>query len=232
MATSDRIGGASEVLCCQGEMEMKRCWFIPTAPICRADDGLKFKENGLEDITANSAKWQSLLRKWRLEEQANKRKAAAYVVEREKQKKLGRDLFGVDERWAKAITGKEDFSGAVAVKSPRDFQVGDWGCHDLLYTVVQRVEPDTALVCLERFTDEPMLLKGLDFSKVVDGTKFILQRPILISGTESYETVAGGSKTVFRIECDLKKVEAQALLEANAGLQGVDLIQRKAHNSS
>lgn len=130
------------------------------------------------------------------------------AAKREKGIDSGRCLFGVDERWTAVFDskGKSEFAGTLFIKQLPDFRVGDWGCSDDFYTVLQRLGDNALLASTRAPVNDVVLLRGLDCSKVTDGVEFILQRPVFITGTHTYTALAGDSKTVLLIECDTDRV--------------------------
>jgi len=123
--------------------------------------------------------------------------------------RTGKDLFGVDKRWAGAIEnlGKGRSSGALPVQFPSLARVGDWGFFaKISFTVIQKTGTKSLLVYIGDKKDDVLLLHGLDCSKVVDGDRFILQLPFVVPRTYTYTTVSGAAKTVILVECDQQAV--------------------------
>lgn len=52
----------------------------------------------------------------------------------------------------------------------------------------------------QRPVHEVVWLRGIDTKGLADGSKVELDKPLKITGTETYETIMGGSKTVFVLE--------------------------------
>lgn len=137
-------------------------------------------------------------------DQKNRRDQMEWEAAKKKMLKVGQELFGVDERW-----GKPEFDGTLNTKEPDDYQVGDWGSVRCFFSVAQKVASNALLANPGDFRQDrhkALLLHGLDCSKVTDGARFILQRPVAITGAQSYKAVSGASKTVLVIECDESKV--------------------------
>ena len=134
--------------------------------------------------------------------------AQMIAAKRERGIDSGRYLFGVDERWTAAFDskGKSEFAGTLFIKQLPDFRVGDWGCSDDFYTVLQKLGENALLASTRAPVNDVVLLRGLDCSKVTDGVEFILQRPVFITGTHTYTALAGDSRTVLLIECDTDRV--------------------------
>ncbi|MGD0653569.1 MAG: SHD1 domain-containing protein [Thermoguttaceae bacterium] len=141
----------------------------------------------------------------------------------QKDLKSGRDLFGIDKRW-----NTSEFVGTLLKKQPPDFKVGDWGCISGSFKVFDKVSKTECLVTIrydvytEPRNSKPMLLKGLDMSKVVDGVEFILQHPVAIQDTYTYSAVSGNNKTVLVLECNsakLKEIDAELKAKDDAEQQ-------------
>lgn len=134
---------------------------------------------------------------------------------RTKRMESGRFLFGVDERWTAVFDskGKDDFAGTLFNKDLPDFRVGDWGCSDASYTVLQKLGDDSLLASTRAPFNDVVLLRGLDCSKVTDGVEFILQRPVFITGTHTYAAITGASRTVLLIECSPDRVSKLVAVE-------------------
>ena len=133
--------------------------------------------------------------------------------------------------------------GTLAGKSPLDFKIDDWGCMEQALQVIHKISKTECLVIFPadpgfwnrgayRFgggydESEPMLLRGLDMSKVTDGAKFILQHPVWIDGTYDYTNVSGARKTILVLDHNaekLKKFETE--IEAKAEAKQQDAIER------
>jgi hypothetical protein len=109
-------------------------------------------------------------------------------------------------------------AGTLSHKDPRDFQVGDWGWTNHELKVLNKVSGTECLVAavvpvrdgrgiMVGGNSEPMLLRGLDTSKVTDGVEFILQHPVIIHGTYSYTAVSGTEKTVLVLDHNIEKLK-------------------------
>ena len=153
----------------------------------------------------------------------------------QKDLKSGRDLFGVDKRW-----NTSEFVGTLLKKQPTDFKVGDWGCILESFKVLDKVSKSECLVTIrydvytEPRDSEPMLLKGLNMSKVVDGVEFILQHPVAIQDTYTYSAVSGNNKTVFVLDCNgakLREIDGELKAKADAEQQAA-IEQAKAKKES
>lgn len=134
---------------------------------------------------------------------------------RTKRIESGRFLFGVDERWTAAFDskGKSESAGTLFNKDMPDFRVGDWGCSDDSYTVLQKLGDDSLLASTRAPVNDVVLLRGLDCSKVTDGVEFILQHPVFITGTHTYTATAGASRTVLLMECSTDRVSKLMAVE-------------------
>lgn len=144
---------------------------------------------------------------------AKKRRAAA--LRQQASLAAGRALFGADERW----TGKKqsEVSGTLLGKTPPDFRIGDWGCTAVQFKTLSKVSNAECLVMPQVKNAEPSLLRGLDMSKVTDGVQFILQHPVVIQETYSYNAVSGARKTVLVLEVNESRLaEATAKIRAAA----------------
>jgi len=151
---------------------------------------------------------------------AAEEKAAKRRAEKKKCLDSGRSLFGVDERWTEQRGG---VGGTLVGKPPSGFKIGDWGCTSAQFRILDKVSSTEFLVLPKDTEAEPMLVRGLDTSKVTDGVEFILQHPVFIRETYSYPTVAGGQKTVFVLERNEEELAKKA-----AGIAAAAEAKRKA----
>lgn len=104
------------------------------------------------------------------------------------------------------------FAGTFRSKDGSEVQVGDWGYYGKPMVVVQKLDDKTLLVDL-RWSGRLAFLQGLDFSKVSDGTEFVLYHPVAVTGTRSYENTAGAKTTALVIDAAMdavKKFAAEA----------------------
>jgi hypothetical protein len=122
--------------------------------------------------------------------------------------KTGRDLFGDDEQYRSS-----EYAGTLARKTPPDFSIGDWGRNGQPLEVLSKVSQKECLVLPKYRGSQPMLIRGLDMSKVTSGLVFSLPRPVLIQSTYDYTAVSGAKKTVLVLEFNKAKLEALAAPE-------------------
>jgi len=103
----------------------------------------------------------------------------------------GRKLFGAP---------KVTHWGTMHDKFPNAYAVGDWGEVGYAMKALCKVSDTEYLVKPVYKGVQPVLLRGLDMSKVSDGVQFTLPHSVLITGTFSYKTVDGGLKTVMVLD--------------------------------
>ena len=124
--------------------------------------------------------------------------------------------LGLTREW-----DKRDVAGTLGDKKHRllesfcDFAIGDWGCTIASFRVINRVSKTECLVVPINIyrpykTFEPVLIRGLDMSKVTDGVEFVLQYPVVIQTTYTYTAVSGSKKTVLVLEYDETKFKKVA----------------------
>jgi hypothetical protein len=120
----------------------------------------------------------------------------------EKALATGKAIFGADPRWA--TSGR--FAGPLGQNSWTDISAGDWGCTSQVFEAMNKVSPTECLARPRRRGAEPVLFRGLDTAKVTDGAAFIIQHPLVVSGTFAYQAVSGASKTVLVLERNEEKL--------------------------
>lgn len=67
------------------------------------------------------------------------------------------------------------------------------------FRVTQVIDATTMLVEISG-SESGLLIKGFDTSKCADGDEYSINVPVIISGTHQYETVIGGTRTVYVAE--------------------------------
>lgn len=82
--------------------------------------------------------------------------------------------------------------------SPSKWRVGDYGQMDHSARVVQVIDERTMLA--ELGGEIWIMLSGFSTSGHTDDVRVRLRRPIMISGTVTYTTVLGGTRTVLKVE--------------------------------
>lgn len=117
----------------------------------------------------------------------------------------GINLFGTDPK-------RTDIAhrGTLSGKEPKDFQIGQWGMCSTIFKVVNKVnDKELLLIPRDVIGAEPVLLRGLDTSKVTDGAQFQIPRPVVIQETYSYVAVSQTKKTVLVFDADPAKVDKE-----------------------
>jgi hypothetical protein len=117
----------------------------------------------------------------------------------------GEALFGVDPR-LKAETEAE-YRGDLINMKPPDFKIGAWGYTRQIFETIDIVSDSEILVIPVYRGADAILIRGIDTSKAIDGAEVIFQYPFVIAETYRYQTVGGGSETVFVM--DVTKVDGK-----------------------
>jgi hypothetical protein len=118
--------------------------------------------------------------------------------------KNGEKLFGVYTRLEK--TDKR--VGTLCSKTPAQFQIGDSGFIDIGLKALSRVSNTEYLViCIYLHEERILLLRGFDMSKVADDVEFILQQPVIMRTTFTYDTASGNQNTVLVAESNVKALD-------------------------
>jgi uncharacterized cupin superfamily protein len=114
----------------------------------------------------------------------------------------GIKLFGTAD---KSVT--ERLSGTLPGKIARDYRIGDWGMPSYAFRVLNKVSKTECLVLPLARGSEPMLLRGLDTSKVTTGAEFTLHHPVIIHDTYTYTAVSGTEKTILVLDHNVDKLK-------------------------
>lgn len=99
--------------------------------------------------------------------------------------------------------GESDLAKAEAgelflyVDLPRPLAVGNVGKFGYLIEVVQKVNASSARVSV---AGETCFFDGIDFSKIADGSDFKTDLTLEVTGTRTYNTVTGASRTEFVVK--------------------------------
>lgn len=121
--------------------------------------------------------------------------------------KAGTDLFGKGIGWGdRKYLGT--FNAPGESHSVQKLAVDDWGYLPKVVTVMNVIDDVTMLVTVSdyptnRFKQDAsrvVIVKGFDTSKVTSDLVLTLTHPVIISRTQSYNTVGGGAKTVLVLE--------------------------------
>lgn len=102
------------------------------------------------------------------------------------------------------------------LKHPENYHVGDWGSpgtQTAVFRVVQRVADDALLISSKRGT--MFWLQGVDPGSAAEGMEFMLPVKVAITGTKTYDSVSGASRTALVMEADPEKVLRHAELAQN-----------------
>jgi len=170
-----------------------------------------------------------------------KERAAAQAALYKKHLEMGSDLFGVSKHWS--LKAEDTANGTLITKYVTEFKIDDWGCTDVAFKVISKVNEKECLVQPQFPDAKTMLIRGLDMKKVTDDVEFVLQHPIVIQDTYSYKAVSSSKRTVLVLNCDetkfkevfekkgpVIKKERDQLIADNA--KRVEQAKQKAHDHS
>lgn len=114
----------------------------------------------------------------------------------EKAREMAIHVFGDDSQWK----GKE-WHGTFVKKHPNQWIKGDWGQIDALLFVLQKLNDNEFLVEIDSTrATEPILLRGFNTDRVRDGLELATKLPMVVTGTYTYVTAIGITKTILVLE--------------------------------
>ncbi len=114
---------------------------------------------------------------------------------------MGKEFFGTGVGWEDT-----NYDGTLAPKAVKAYKIDDWGFTRAIFRVLQ-VMDEFSLLVVSLDEGEAVVINGFSTTRVKDDAEFILPHPVVITRTWSYETTAGGKKTVLVLDRDDKSVE-------------------------
>jgi len=168
---------------------------------------------------------------WGAERTQKKARPPSWETLRDRYRKIALDMFGAATRSG----GEPD--GTLEAKKPADFKVGDWGSTSTLFRPTKKISETEVLVettdvsrPLPPSARKEILIRGLDTSKVTNGTKFVLPYSVVIVGTYSYADASGEQRTVLVLERNLDKLN-QLIAAAEKAKEDEALAAKKAREA-
>lgn len=112
------------------------------------------------------------------------------------------DLSEAETELKKAESGEL----LIYAELPTPLAVGNIGRVNFLLELIQKIDENSARVSI---AGETCFLDGIELAKAADGTDFQTDVVLEVTGTRTYKTVAGASRTEFVVKpFDMKRVEA------------------------